>query len=500
MNKGFAINNHNMSGPAFSNDSVNRELELLRNEANSATWQSPTGELFTMILPHTVYPPREDTSFMAKSLLNLGPGKGRKCLEIGLGSGVLSLMCHRQGWRVSACDINPMAVASAKNFMGNNQASDIIIREGGPGPSSDGDVNQWSGMEKYDLIFWNMPYIKINEFDNHLGPMEEAALIDTSRESLVSLTLMQINTSKILKNSGVGLLTVGEHLNHDAILGKCAEHGFAARIIDELTFEDGEGLKLLAFWYPYAKHPTVYRQTVTSTNTELLSNDWPTGSSLAADIQTKGRGRYDRTWQNTPNNLSCSWKISLPEGLSHGLTQVLLGNIVKKSFDSAKSNQQDAKIILKWPNDLIVTAGQDWGKVCGILVESVTLGRNTTTVAGIGINVASEVSETSFDFKIGYAEWYDKSLTREYLVNQLHCRISGLFEEKLNLPNSTMTHYFESAEDAISEAFTISQSVFYRNKKIDFLSLKKDGTMLVRDVEGKIVNVLDGEELNWIFS
>ena len=42
--------------------------------------------------------------------------------------------------------------------------------------------------------------------------------------------------------------------------------------------------------------------------------------------------------------------------------------------------------------------------------------------------------------------------------------------------------------------------MFYRNKKIDFLSLKKDGTMLVRDVEGKIVNVLDGEELNWIFS
>ena len=489
-----------MSGPAFSDDSVNRELELLENEANSVSWQSPTGELFTMILPHTVYPPREDTSFMAKSLLNLGPGKGRKCLEIGLGSGVLSLMCHRQGWRVSACDINPMAIASAKNFMANNQASDIIIREGGPGPSDDGDVKQWSGMERYDLIFWNMPYIKINEFDSHLGPMEEAALIDTSSKSLVSLTLMQINTSKILKNSGIGLLTVGEHLNHDAILGKCAEHGFAGRIIDELTFEDGERLKLLAFWYPYAKHPTIYRQTVTSTNTELLGNDWPTGSSLAAEIQTKGRGRYGRTWQNTPNNLSCSWKIALPEGLSPGLTQVLLGNIVKKTFSSSNSNQQDQNIILKWPNDLIVTSGQDWGKVCGVLVESVTLGRNTTTVAGIGINVASEVSKTSFDFKIGYAEWYDKSLTREYLVNQLHCRISGLFEEKLNLPNSTMTHYFESAQNAISEAFMISQSVFYRNKKVDFLALKKDGTLLVRNVEGKVENVLDGEKLNWIFS
>ena len=114
------------------------------------------------------------------------------------GSGVLSLICHRQGWRVSACDINPMAVASAKNFV---VITKLRYHNSGSwaGPPGDGDVNQWSGMEKYDLIFWNMPYIKINEFDNHLGPMEEAGLIDTSRESLVSLTLMQINTSKILK-------------------------------------------------------------------------------------------------------------------------------------------------------------------------------------------------------------------------------------------------------------------------------------------------------------
>ena len=137
--------------------------------------------------------------------------------------------------------------------------------------------------------------------------------------------------------------------------------------------------------------------------------------------------------------------------------------------------------------------------MCGILVESVTLGRNTTTVAGIGINVASEVSETSFDFKIGYAEWYDKSLTREYLINQLHCRISGLFEEKLNLPNSTMTHYFESMKMPFLRHLRFL-SRCSRNKKIDFLSLNKDSAMLVRDVEGKIVNVLDGEELNWIFS
>ena len=81
---------------------------------------SPTGELFIVELPHTVYPPREDTSFMAEGLARLGPGKGRKCLEIGVGSGVLSLFCHRHGWKVSACDINPYAVAAARGFFSRN--------------------------------------------------------------------------------------------------------------------------------------------------------------------------------------------------------------------------------------------------------------------------------------------------------------------------------------------------------------------------------------------
>ena len=500
MNKGFALNNQNMSGPIFSDDSVERELELLKSEANLVKWQAPNGEMFTMTLPHTVYPPREDTFFLAKCLLKLGPGKGRRCLEIGTGSGVLSLMCHRQGWRVSACDINPMAIASAKNMLSNNQAADVIIREGGPGPSSDGDVQQWSGSEKYDLIFWNMPYVRINEFDSHLGPMEEAALTDTSSQGLVSLTLMQINTSKILKSSGIGLLTVGEHFDHDELLSMCAEHGFAGRVIDDLTFGDGERIKLLAFWQPYAMHPTVFRQTVTSTNTVLLSNEWPTGSSLSAEIQTQGRGRYDRAWQNTPQNLSCSWKISLPKGLSPGLIQVILGSLVYKSFDSAKFKQQEAEIILKWPNDLVVKVGEEWGKVCGVLVESVTLGGNTTTVVGIGINIANEMPQTNFGFKIGYADWYDKTLTRDYFMNQIHCRIAGLLEEKHNLPGSTLPYYLESVHSAISEAFMSCKSVLYKNRKVDFILLNEDGTLLLKDEEGTVLNIRDGEELIWAFS
>ncbi|MAP58624.1 MAG: hypothetical protein CL978_00080, partial [Euryarchaeota archaeon] len=81
-----------MSGPLFDDDSVARELELIAGETKTIQWQSPNGELFSLELPHTVYPPREDTDFMARNLIKMGPGKRRKCLELGIGSGVLSLL------------------------------------------------------------------------------------------------------------------------------------------------------------------------------------------------------------------------------------------------------------------------------------------------------------------------------------------------------------------------------------------------------------------------
>ena len=80
MNKCFVQNNDSVSGPVFSEDSVSREMELIEKSPKQYEWLSPTGELFLIELPHTVYPPREDTDFMAESLSRLGPGKGRKCL------------------------------------------------------------------------------------------------------------------------------------------------------------------------------------------------------------------------------------------------------------------------------------------------------------------------------------------------------------------------------------------------------------------------------------
>ena len=161
MNKTFGtipLASRMPESPIFGSKQAEDEIELINRQSSTKAWQSPTGEIFHLNIPPTVYPPREDTDFMARNLIKIGPGKRRKCLELGVGSGVLSLLCHRQGWDVSACDINPIAVACAREFLRSNSAKEVEVREGGIGPEYDGKRNQWSPSNGYDLIFWNMPY------------------------------------------------------------------------------------------------------------------------------------------------------------------------------------------------------------------------------------------------------------------------------------------------------------------------------------------------------
>ena len=92
------------------------------------------------------------------------------------------------------------------------------MHEGGPGPSEDGRLEQWTDGASYDLIFWNMPYIKPTA-DNteHLGPLEDAALIDTTEQSLVSITLSKISSFQILNKLGIGIFTLGNNHTEEEI-------------------------------------------------------------------------------------------------------------------------------------------------------------------------------------------------------------------------------------------------------------------------------------------
>ena len=103
-------------------------------------------------VPEGVYCPREDSLLLAKSLEKL-ERKGKKCLEIGCGSGFLSILMAKEGAVVTSADINKDAVASATR---NSSKNDVNVE------ALDSDLfGKIDG--KFDLIVFNPPYLPVDD-------------------------------------------------------------------------------------------------------------------------------------------------------------------------------------------------------------------------------------------------------------------------------------------------------------------------------------------------
>ena len=70
-------------------------------------------------VPKTVYAPREDTYLLADAIIKIGIKVGN-AMEIGCGSGALSMLMAHLGWNVTSWDINPNAVLATKCNAKNN--------------------------------------------------------------------------------------------------------------------------------------------------------------------------------------------------------------------------------------------------------------------------------------------------------------------------------------------------------------------------------------------
>lgn len=97
-----------------------------------------------------VYPPSEDSVFLVRCL-DIVPGE--RVLEIGCGSGVVSLHCARAGALVTAGDINPVAVELTKRNAESN-GLDIDVVETDVYGSISG---------KFDTIIFNLPYLPVDD-------------------------------------------------------------------------------------------------------------------------------------------------------------------------------------------------------------------------------------------------------------------------------------------------------------------------------------------------
>ena len=101
-------------------------------------------------VPKGVYYPREDSLLLSK---NIPEGKG-KCIEIGCGSGFVSIIAYKKGWNVFSVDINEKAIEATKKNCNELKViqSDIFS-----------NID-----DRYDLVLCNSPYLEKDEDSKYM--------------------------------------------------------------------------------------------------------------------------------------------------------------------------------------------------------------------------------------------------------------------------------------------------------------------------------------------
>lgn len=111
----------------------------------------------TIEVPEKIYYPREDSELMAGVIKTLDI-RGKQVLEVGCGSGFLSILLAKKGARVTAIDINPVAVETAKK---NAKANSVLV------DCFESDLFE-KVKNKFDLIVFNPPYLPVEEGEDDI--------------------------------------------------------------------------------------------------------------------------------------------------------------------------------------------------------------------------------------------------------------------------------------------------------------------------------------------
>ncbi|MCB1839738.1 MAG: biotin--[acetyl-CoA-carboxylase] ligase [Alphaproteobacteria bacterium] len=159
-------------------------------------------------------------------------------------------------------------------------------------------------------------------------------------------------------------------------------------------------------------------ETLTSTQDMIrdrLGENPPEGLVVQAIQQTRGRGRQGRSWFSPPGNLYLSVLLKPVNGLC-GIGQLSLVSCLSLSNTLAEMYGLDQKLLLKWPNDILL----EGRKCAGILLETETdeKGAFKGVILGMGVNVVSAPPEmgtalqASTDRKVALADLREALLER----------------------------------------------------------------------------------------
>lgn len=228
---------------------------------------------------------------------------------------------------------------------------------------------------------------------------------------------------------------------------------------------------------------------ILSTNCYLKQNidDFKSYTTIWADGQEAGRGRYNRKWISQKGK-DLTFSILLPLEKKHieywkNITQIAALSICEEI------EKFGIKSKIKWPNDLLINNK----KICGILCEVIEHNSICYAVLGIGLNVnsnendLSEIDQPATSLFIAKGEKID----REILINNIVESVTSSF-------NKLMINGFSSFKEKIqlrlawqNEIRVIEDSGKVIQGKI--IGISADGRLEFLKDNGERVNLISGE-------
>jgi len=173
-----------------------------------------------------VYKPAEDSFLLLKHAVRL---KG-KILEIGCGTGIISIYCAAADPEntVGGVDINPAAVSLAQKNAKLNRIKNVKFYRS----------DLFSNVKgRYDWILFNTPYLPTKSDEKVEGQLNRAFDGGISGRELTEKFMME--APEYLKNGGGILLVASSLSGKDELLAGLESNGLKAKIMDEeaLFFE-----------------------------------------------------------------------------------------------------------------------------------------------------------------------------------------------------------------------------------------------------------------------
>ena len=235
----------------------------------------------------------------------------------------------------------------------------------------------------------------------------------------------------------------------------------------------------------------IYEEEIDSTNEEvkrLAAKGAPHGTVVAADMQTKGKGRRGRSWSSPKGDSIYMSLLLRPEMETVHASMLTL--VIALSASEAVEEVTGLNCKIKWPNDLVCHDK----KICGILTEmSAEMECIHYVVIGIGINVNTkefpeEISAMATSLSLESGQEINRADLAAAVLNHFETNYEMFMRQSSLLP--LMEKYNNRLINIGRQVKILRQG---KEEIRTSQGIDEKGALIVTDEEGRKEEVISGE-------